>query len=154
MKRNFKTSKDKRINYIYYGEDGTKTVLVPGEEGITEAMIQTLHSLDDEEFDINRKETRRHNSLDDVTDKDDSFIDKTVNIEESALDKIESETTQKKVRQAVSTLKEKEQQIMEWLYLSPNPLSQAEVGKRLGMNEDSVKKSAYRIRKKLESILK
>lgn len=154
MKRNFKTSVDKRINYIYYGEDGTKTVLIPGEEGITEAMIQTLHSLDDEEFDTNRKETRRHSSLDEATDKDDSFIDRTVNVEESTLDKLESKATQKKVRQAVSTLKEKEQQIMEWLYLSPNPLSQAEVGKRLGMNEDSIKKSAYRIRKKLESILK
>lgn len=152
--RNFKTSKDKRGTYIYYGEGGSKVVIVPGENGVTEAMIKTLHSLDDEVFDSNRKETRRHNSLDEVTDKDDSFIDKTVNIEKSTLDKLESEATQEKVRQAVSKLKEKEQQIMEWLYLSTNPLSQAEVGKRLGMNEESVKKSAYRIRKKLESILK
>ena len=152
--KHFKTSKDKRGTYIYYGEDGSKVVIIPGENGVTEAIIETLHNLDDEEFDTNRRETRRHNSLDEVTDKDDSFKDKSVNIEESTLDKLESEITQKKVRQAVTTLKEKEQQIIKWLYLSPNPLSQAEVGKRLGINEDSVKKSAYRIRKKLESILK
>lgn len=151
--RNFKTSKEKRVTYIYYGEDGSKVVIVPGENGVTEAVIQTLHSLDDEEFDTNRREERRHNSLDEVTDKDEYFIDKTVNIEESILDKLEIEVMQKKARQAISTLKEKEQQIIEWLYLSPNPLSQAEVGRILGIAEESVKKSAMRIRKKLKEIL-
>ncbi|MBZ9633326.1 sigma-70 family RNA polymerase sigma factor [Clostridium sp. FP1] len=153
MQRNLKTSKDNRGTYIYYGEDGSKVLIMPGENGVTEAMIQTLHSLDDEEVDNNRRETRRHNSLDEITDKDDSFIDKTVTIEESTLDKIESKDTQERVRQAVSTLKEKEEQIIEWLYLSPTPLSQAEVGKILGIAEDSVKKSAMRIRKKLKELL-
>lgn len=42
MSRKFKTSKKKRTNYIYYGKGSIKTVLIPGEDGVTEAIIETL----------------------------------------------------------------------------------------------------------------
>jgi RNA polymerase sigma factor (sigma-70 family) len=153
MSRKFKTSKKKRTNYIYYGEGSSKTVLIPGEDGVTEAIIETLHSLDDEEVDNERRETRRHSSFDDLNDKAGMLIDPDGDVEERTISKLERERFKTKVDNAISTLKPKEQNIIKWLYLSDKPLSQAEVGERLGMAEDSVKKSALRIRAKLKEIL-
>jgi len=136
-----------------YGEGSSKTVLIPGEDGVTEAIIETLHSLDDEEVDNNRRETRRHSSFDELNDKAGLLIDPEGDVEERIITKIERERAKTKVDNAISTLKPKEQNIIKWLYLSGNPLSQAEVGERLGMAEDSVKKSAFRIRAKLREIL-
>lgn len=46
MKRAYKTSKKKRTNYIYYTAEGTKIVITPGEDGVTEADIELLHTMD------------------------------------------------------------------------------------------------------------
>ena len=152
MPRKFKTSKKKRTNYIYYGEGSSKTVLIPGEDDVTEAIIETLHSLDDEEVDNDRRETRRHSSFDELNDKAGMLIDPDGDVEERIISKLEREKAKTKVDNAISTLKPKEQNIIKWLYLSDKPLSQAEVGERLGIAEDSVKKSAFRIREKLKEI--
>jgi len=153
MSRKFKTSQKKRTNYIYYGGGGGKTVLIPGEDGVTEAIIETLHSLDDEEVDNNRRETRRHSSIDDLNDKSETLADLDCSMEDLVISKLEREEVKAKVGEAVSTLKPKEQSIVKWLYLSDKPLTQAEVAERLGMTTDGVKKSAYRIRAKLREIL-
>ena len=55
MKRAYKTSKKKRTNYIYYTAEGTKIVITPGEDGVTEADIELLHTMDDEEVDEQRR---------------------------------------------------------------------------------------------------
>ena len=57
MSRAYKTSQKKRTNYIYYTAEGTKIVITPGEDGVTEADIELLHTMDDEEVD----EQRRYN---------------------------------------------------------------------------------------------
>ena len=44
-----KTSMKKRESYTYYFNDGTKVVLRPGEEGVTEEHIKMLHAMDDAE---------------------------------------------------------------------------------------------------------
>lgn len=55
--RQQKTSKKNRDTYIYYGADGKKVVeLIPGEDGVTEALIAMLHEEDDEEFNSNRRQ--------------------------------------------------------------------------------------------------
>ncbi len=153
MTRKFKTSQKKRTNYIYYGGGNGKTVLIPGEDGVTEAIIETLHSLDDEEVDNNRRETRRHSSFDDLNDKAETLADLGGDMEDRIISKLEREEVKTKVNEAVSTLKPKEQGIVKDLYLSDMPLTQAEVAKELGMTEAAVKKSAYRIRAKLKEIL-
>ena len=56
MSRKFKTSQRKREDFIYYTAEGTRIVISPGEDGATEALIETLHNFDDEEVD----EQRRH----------------------------------------------------------------------------------------------
>lgn len=55
MSRNFKTSQKCRVNYIYYTSEGTKIVITPGENGITEADIDFLHTMDDTEVDAQRR---------------------------------------------------------------------------------------------------
>lgn len=55
--RNCKTSKANRATYRYYDIDGKlKCELIPGQDGVTEMLIQQLHAADDDEFDANRRE--------------------------------------------------------------------------------------------------
>ena len=44
-----KTRWDKRGAYTFQFNDGTSVTLRPGEDGVTEADIKVLHSLDDAE---------------------------------------------------------------------------------------------------------
>lgn len=56
MTRKFKTSEKNRTNYVYYTAEGKKIVISPGENGITEEWITLLHTYDDEEVDVKRRE--------------------------------------------------------------------------------------------------
>ena len=53
-----KTKAANRITYTYCFDDGTKQVLRPGENGVTEIDIKKLHALDDSEVYYNIKNTR------------------------------------------------------------------------------------------------
>jgi len=56
MSRAYKTSQKNRTSYIYYNIDGEKVVEIkPGENGVTEADIEYLHSMDDTEVDDQRR---------------------------------------------------------------------------------------------------
>ena len=55
-----KTSKKNRATYIYYDANGKKVAeLIPGENGVTEALITMLHEDDDETVDAERREQYR-----------------------------------------------------------------------------------------------
>lgn len=55
--RNYKTSKANRATYRYYDIEGKlRCELVPGQDGVTEVLIQQLHAVDDDEFDASRRE--------------------------------------------------------------------------------------------------
>ncbi|MDR1422674.1 MAG: hypothetical protein LBI64_07440 [Coriobacteriales bacterium] len=57
MTRRFKTAEKNRTTYRYYNADGSIAVeLHPGVNGVTEADILLLHSIDDEEVDAGRRE--------------------------------------------------------------------------------------------------
>ena len=70
MSKAYKTSQKKRTNYIYYPAEGGQIVITPGENGVTEADIELLHSIDDNEVD----EQRRYNYR--VTAHLDAYKDK------------------------------------------------------------------------------
>ena len=53
-----RTPTDKRGTYTFRFGDGTSITLRPGEDGVTEADIKTLHSLDDAEVYNNLKNSR------------------------------------------------------------------------------------------------
>lgn len=56
MSRHLKTSQKNRTTYIYYNTDGDKVVEIkPGENGVTEADIEYLHTMDDIEVDDQRR---------------------------------------------------------------------------------------------------
>jgi DNA-directed RNA polymerase specialized sigma24 family protein len=55
MRQN-KTSSKNRDTYIYYRADGTKVELKPDEDGVTELDIATLHEMDDEGYNGDRRE--------------------------------------------------------------------------------------------------
>jgi DNA-directed RNA polymerase specialized sigma24 family protein len=56
MRQN-KTSKKNRDTYIFYDADGNKVMeLKPGEDGVTEILISTLHGMDDDEYNDQRRE--------------------------------------------------------------------------------------------------
>jgi len=153
MSRKYKTSKDKRTNYTYYGVDGGKTILIPGADGVAEAIIETLHTLDDSDFDKNRKETRNHDSLDNINDKAEMVIDQDVDVEENVLSNLESEVTKTLVHKAVSLLKPQQRDLIYALYLSNHPMSQSEYAENLRIAESSVQQNARRARAKLKEII-
>lgn len=153
MSRKFKTSKKNRINYIYYDSNGIKTVLIPGEDGVNEATIEILHQFDDEEVNNNRRETRRHSSIDEINDKSKYIKDLYVDVEEEALSKIESEATKKIVQDTLLELKPQQRDLINKLYLSDNPMTQAEYAEELGIEESSVSQKAWRARTKIKKII-
>lgn len=55
MSRAHKTGKKNRTKYIYYTSQGRKIFIVPGEDGVAEADIEFLHSIDDDEVDRQRQ---------------------------------------------------------------------------------------------------
>ena len=55
MTRQFKTSQKSRTHYIYYTAEGSKIIIAPSENSVTEADIKLLHSLDDTEVDEQRR---------------------------------------------------------------------------------------------------
>jgi hypothetical protein len=90
MSRAYKTSQKKRTNYIYYTVEGTKIIITPGENGVTEADIQLLHAMDDDEVDEQRRyDNRVTTHLDayhdgegeDATDRNKYLADETENPE-------------------------------------------------------------------------
>ncbi|MBS4007139.1 MAG: sigma-70 family RNA polymerase sigma factor [Clostridium sp.] len=56
MSRKYKTSKKNRTTYIYYGPNGQKIMeLIPGENGVTEALVEELHAMDDTDVNEQRR---------------------------------------------------------------------------------------------------
>lgn len=57
MARNFKSPKKARATYkVYDAYDRIVAEFIPGQEGVTEVLIQQLHAADDDEYDANRRE--------------------------------------------------------------------------------------------------
>mgnify|MGYP001077705491 CR=1 FL=1 len=151
--RKFKTSKSKRNNYVYYSTNRTKTILTPGEDGITEALIETLHQLDDEEVDNNRRETRKHSSIDDLNDKSKYLKDIYVDVQDEAFSNVEREAIKKIVHEVLEELKPQQSDLINELYLSDNPMTQAEYAEKLGIRESSVSQKAWRTKEKIKKLL-
>lgn len=55
MSKKYKTGRANRTSYIYYTSDGSRITLTPGESNVTEADIELLHTMDDNEMDKQRR---------------------------------------------------------------------------------------------------
>lgn len=107
-----------------------------------------LVALDAEEKRNERRETRRHTSLNNGhADGEWLAFDPEVD------DLLYSKETSTRVRAVVELLKPRQHELIYALYLSDKPLSQREYAERLGVAEESVKQSAWRARIALKKLL-
>lgn len=153
MSRQFKTGKKNRTRYIYYGVDGSKTILTPGEDGVTEMMIKTLHGFDDKEYNNDRSETRKHMSLQVFKDKNKETIDFDADLDEMLVLEFEGIERNKCLHRALMKMKPKQRDLIQKLYLSEDTMSQKEYAQECGIAESSVSQNAWRAREKLKEFL-
>ena len=114
-----------------------------------EELGKTIRQLDRDLYNNNQKETRRHQSLNEMFDKSDTFVDKNVDIENDFLRRNDVD----KLYEAISKLKPSEQDLIHKLYLSKNPMTQAEYAKTLGITENAVRKRIAKIKRILKTYI-
>ena len=116
---------------------------------ISDEFKDVVIELDKEEYNCNRKETRRHKSL--------SLSDKSIenmSISSDICDDVFKNIDKEKLHKAISLLKPDEQELLHNLYLNDKPITQNEYANILHINEKSVQEKSRRIRKKLKKFLK
>jgi RNA polymerase sigma-70 factor (ECF subfamily) len=152
MLTNIKTTnlKGEKMKVHYeFSRDGITGARNYSDVEVTEELGQVLMELDRQEYNINRAETRRHESLNCNNDKWDILVDPKVDVEADVFKSINSDI----LKSIISTFKVEEQKIIYWLYLSEKPLSQLEISKILDISENAVKQRAKYIRTKLKDKL-
>ena len=113
-----------------------------------EALLKNEDRL---EYNNNHTNTRRHVILDTGRDGgEDCLAVDDENLQ--ALFEGESETA--RLRRALEKLKPEQRALIDVLYLSEKPISQAEYATQLGIAEKSVRQNAWRAREKIKQILK
>ena len=117
---------------------------------VSEEWGLVLRELNREEYNINHKETRRHESYSHNTDKQETLEDMDVDIEADFNRSCEVEELHK----ALSKLNISDLDIIHRLYLDNNYTSQAELAKEMGVTENCIKQRAKNIKTKIKNILK
>jgi DNA-directed RNA polymerase specialized sigma24 family protein len=112
-------------------------------------VAETLKELDRQEYNNTQKESRRHVLFSGMEYEGENLIDPRLNTELTAISRIDT----RRLRVALQQLKPQQQALIYTLYLSSNPLSQAEYAAVLGVREESVKQNAWRARLALKKIL-
>ena len=95
-----------------------------------------------------RKETRRHESLD-LFDKDERNSDITVDI----LGDVCRNFDKDKLYDAIAKLKPQEQELIHKLYLAKNPMTQAEYARNINISDAAMWKKIQRIRDKIKRLI-
>ena len=95
-----------------------------------------------------RKETRRHESLD-LFDKDERNSDITVDI----LGDVCRSFDKDKLYDAIAKLKPQEQELIHKLYLDKNPMTQAEYARNINISDAAMWKKIQRIRDKIKRLI-
>ena len=164
MSGKFKTSKKKRSDYIYYTSEGKKIVITPGEDGVTEADIELLHSMDDLELDKQRRyEYRVDTHLDSyfdgenesANDRNKYLADNSMNPEEtliSAEEKQEFQTLIKDLPNAIEKLLPQQKELIDEFYYKDFKID--DLAEKYGVTHVAIIDRLKRIYKNLEKNLK
>lgn len=146
MSRKFKTSKKSRTTYIYYSEDGSRTVLRPGENGVTEADIALLHEMDDDEFDNDRRESsaERFSPFEDWLVENEN-AEAPVPLEETAL----RDLTVEKLDCAIKILQPAQKKLLYQVYFHGMKIT--EIAREENVDESSIRERLKWIYKKLRN---
>ncbi len=97
----------------------------------------------------NRKETRRHESLNEV-EKSLKNVDESFDVYEEVLKRLDED----KLYSAIAKLKPSEQELIYKLYLDKKPIAQVKYAQILGITENAVQLRLAKIKKKLKSLMR
>ena len=109
---------------------------------------EIILELDKEEYNCNRKETRRHKSL--------SLSDKSIenmSISSDICDDVFKNIDKEKLHNAIPLLKPDEQELINKIYLNKANLSISDYAKLANVSQNSIKQRLKRIRQKLKSFI-
>ena len=109
---------------------------------------EIILELDKEEYNWNRKETRRHKSL--------SLSDKSIenmSLSSDICDDVFKNIDKEKLHNAIPLLKPDEQELINKIYLNKANLSISDYAKLANVSQNAIKQRLKRIRKKLKSFI-
>jgi RNA polymerase sigma factor (sigma-70 family) len=163
MSRKYKTSQKKREDYIYYTVGGTRIVISPGEDEVTEALIENLHNYDDAEVDEQRRYDYRvtthldayHDGEEDAANDRNKYLADDTGNPEHLIVEAENEAEHKdmldKLRKAMECLLPQQKDLFKKVYLER--LSNTDIAAEEGVTEAAIrnrlKKLYERLRKNL-----
>lgn len=130
--------------YTYYFNDGTKNVVEVSEE-----LCSILENLDNKELNNNRRNTRRHSSLEMLLEKGIEFekeeTNTIVNLEFEYLSNLDNE----KLKEVITTLTPSQQNLIYQIYVLG--LKQCDIAKQYGMQPNAINNRLKRILNKIKS---
>lgn len=109
---------------------------------------EIILELDKEEYNCNRKETRKHKSL--------SLSDKSIenmSLSSDICDDVFKNIDKEKLHNAIPLLKPDEQELINKIYLNKTKLSISDYAKLANVSQNAIKQRLKRIRKKLKSFI-
>lgn len=160
MSRDFKTSQKNRINYIYYTSEGTKIVITPGENGVTEADIELLHTMDDTEVDEQRRYDYRvpthldayHDGESEAADDRNKYLaDDSANPEVLYITNEEEQEHQAyldKLAEAMECLLPQQKELFKKVYLDKR--TNTDIAAEEGVTETAIRNRLKKIQEKLK----
>ena len=113
---------------------------------ISDDLGNTILQIEKDTKNRDRRETRRHQSLNELQNE---IQDKTVDIEEEILKRIDLDKLQK----AIFKLKPSEQELLHKLYLDKHIRTQVQYSKLLGITENTVKQKVKWLKSKFKKLL-
>lgn len=116
---------------------------------VSTELGQVILQIDKKAKNSDRRETRRHQSLSELSDKADLIADESIDIEKDTLQKFDMD----KLYDAISKLKPSEQELIHKLYLDKHPMTQVEYSRSQKISVGSVKMQLQRIKAKLKKLL-
>ncbi|NMB97434.1 MAG: sigma-70 family RNA polymerase sigma factor [Clostridiaceae bacterium] len=163
MKRAYKTSQKKRTNYIYYTAEGTKIVITPGEDGVTEADIELLHTMDDEEVDEQRRYNYRvtthldayHDGEEEAANDRNKYLADDTGNPEHLIVEAENEAEHKdmldKLRKAMECLLPQQKDLFKKVYLERR--SNTDIAAEEGVTEAAIRNRLKKLHERLRKNL-
>ena len=130
------------MKITYKFADGTVSIIeIPEEWG------EVVLSLDREEYNNNRAETRRHSSIDEI-DPDGVLLSSDLNVERETIQKLEREA----LLRAITMLEPRQQYLIAEVFF--NDRTYAAIAKEEGKDESAIRHAVGRALKQLKKLLK
>lgn len=158
MSKKYKTGRANRTSYIYYTSDGSKITLTPGESNVTEADIELLHAMDDNEVDEQRRFAYHTIHLNtgcgdenwEMGDHDNRLSDSSFDPENILLEKEDERDYQsqlKNLRKAMNSLQPRQFALFRKVYVERR--TNTEIAAEEGVTEAAIRNRIKKMHEKL-----